>query len=189
MKCNHTEKNILLAQSGELGFIGRWRLTRHLSACPTCRAYQAHLQSLTQLVRDHSAGGDIRDPVIEQILGAAKKESSRSYEIRFRPSRESPVRQWRYAILYSALSVLLLTGLILLTLPHRAPVQTAATVPAVVSAPVAWEDDFDEEISNLGSDLQLAMSDDWINSSAEENSDEDIDTIARELLSMEGQKI
>ena len=191
MKCKHTEKNILLAQSGELGSIGRWRLVRHLSRCPKCNAYQKDLQALTHVVRNSPFDAEIRDPVIEQILNVAKKESSRSYEIRFRPSHESPLRQWRYAIIYSALSVLLLTGLVLITLPDReAPVQTAATAPAHTATPIAWEDDFDEEISDLGSDLQLATSDDWLgSSSSDENSGEDIDSIARELLSMEGQQI
>ena len=186
MKCDQTEKNILLAQSGELGFIGRRRLARHLAGCPKCNAYQKDLQALTGLVRDPTDAADIRDSVIEQVLAMAKRESSRSYEVRFRPSHEPAARQWRFAILYSALSVLLLVGLILVTLPHRqASVQTAS-VPAAAT----WEDDFDEEITALGSDMQLAMSDDWMNpSTADETNGDDVDSIARELLSMEGQEI
>ena len=186
MKCDQTEKNILLAQSGELGFIARRRLARHLAGCPKCSAYQKDLQALTGLVRNRADAADIRESVIEQVLVMAKRESSRSYEVRFRPSHEPAARQWRFAILYSALSVLLLVGLILVTLPHRqASVQTASA-PATAT----WEDDFDEEITALGSDMQLAMSDDWMNpSAADENNGDDIDSIARELLSMEGQEI
>ena len=48
MNCEHIQNDILLEQSGELGWLGRRRLTRHLSACAACRAYRAELAAITR---------------------------------------------------------------------------------------------------------------------------------------------
>lgn len=193
MKCESIEQKILLAQSGELSGIGRWRLARHVRACTRCRQYEADLERLTVLAR--SADAEVSGAVLENIRAVARKERSRSVEIRLRPSREPAAVMWRPALLYGALSILFLVGFWLVIRPALRPAapQVAEAQPAkAVASPAEadWDDSVDSRISELGDLLAMTSGDNGYSESYEVGADtEDINSMAQELLALEGQQI
>lgn len=194
MKCESAEQNVLLEQSGELKGLRRWLTIRHVRSCAQCRQYRADLNRVTAAARDAMPDLAPGEGVMEQIRAVARKESSRSVEIRFRPSREPLSTIFRPALLYSALGLLVLMGFWLVLRPvlrpGAAPVQVARTpVPAAAPAPaakpdVSWDDDMDDQIASLGDMLAAASGD-----SNGADTIEDMDSVARELLELEGEEI
>lgn len=199
MNCESIEHKILLAQSGELSGIGRWRLARHTRACPRCRQYQADLDRLTTVARSAGGDADVNGAVIERIRAAARRESSHSVEFRLRPNREPFGLMWRPALLYGALSILLLTGFWLAIRPSLRPQETrvAMVVPTPAPAPATqpavaadWDDGVDSRIDEIGNLLAMASGEDgYADSSGAESETEDVNTIAEELLALEGEHI
>jgi anti-sigma factor RsiW len=53
MNCEQTERDLLLDQSGELGWWRARALRRHLAACPACQAYRRSLTELAATVAPH----------------------------------------------------------------------------------------------------------------------------------------
>ena len=192
MKCKDIEKDILLEQSGELGWLGRRRLARHLSGCAVCQAYRAELLGLARLTATESI--DAQDPTAtERIVDYARKQQpTRSVEIRFRPSRESPWVTWRPALVYAGFGIVVATMFTLIMRPYLRPTELAAPVensaPVAVAAVTDWSAaELDSQISNLNS-LVAMNGDDWTGSATAETSD-DLDAVAAELLAWEGQTI
>lgn len=189
MKCESTERSILLAQSGELSWLKRRLLERHLAVCPRCRGCQVELDRLTGLVRGASAGPDVNQAVLDRIHAVARKEQSRSVGFHLHPSREPFLVTWRPALLYAAVGVVLLTGFWLVLRPalQQAPAPIQVTKQAApLTIETAWEDNVDDEIAAIDQSL-VSVSDD--SSGTESAESEDLDTMALELLELEGKQI
>ncbi|MFH0954288.1 MAG: zf-HC2 domain-containing protein [Verrucomicrobiota bacterium] len=189
MKCESTERDILLAQSGELSWLKRRLLERHLAVCPRCRGTQVELDRLAGLVRGTSEALDVSQAVIERIHAVARKEQSKSESFRLHPSREPFHVIWRPALLYAAVGVVLLTGFWLVLRPALQPTPAPVQVTrqaAPVTPETAWEDSVDDEIAAIDQSL-VSVSDD--SSGTESAESEDLDAMARELLELEGMQI
>lgn len=189
MKCEQIQKNVLLAQSGELSWLGRQTLSRHLRACEACRRFQAELNAVTTRVRASESAPAVA--VLERIQHAARKESSRSELIHIRPSHEPFLAVFRPAIIYSALALMLLAGFWLTIRPALNQSQTALqrTVPAA-AAGGEWDmAGIDTQIEALDEWLDVASADDDASSLSNGTENEDVDSIARELLEMESEHI
>ena len=188
MKCDIIEKDILLEQSDELGWLGRRRLARHLPACAACRAYREQLLGLARLTTTesfdaHDAGS------MERIVHFARRHlPSRADEIRFRPSRTSPWITWRPALAYAGFGIVVATMFVLMMRPYLQPAQLAATPPAAAVTAADWSaDDLDSRINDLSS-LVVMNGDDWTGGTTTETSG-DLDAVAADLLAWEGQTI
>ena len=191
MKCEQIQKNALLAQSGELSWLGRQALSRHLRACEACRRFQADLNAVTAHVRASGSAPALGAAVLERIQHAARKESNRSELIHIRPSHEPFVSVFRPAIMYSALALLLLAGFWLTVRPALNQSQTALqrTVPAT-PAGEEWDTaGIDTQIETLDEWLDVATTDDDASSLSNGTENEDVDSIAREHLEMESEQI
>ena len=185
MKCESAQKQVLLAQSGEFSWLGRRGLSRHLRDCATCRQFEAALNGITEQVRRSGPDVAVSPDVMDRIRAAARRENSRSELIHIHPSREPLSAIFRPAIIYSAAAILLLTGFWLTVRPALNQPQVAEqTAPSAVS----------EDWDTAGIDTQIETLDDWLEvASADEDTADseplDIDSIARELLELEGQQI
>lgn len=190
MKCESAERNILLEQSGELAGLRRWLTGRHVRSCAKCRQYQADLDRLTAAAREALYGAAPGAGVMEQIRASARKEGSRSVEIRLRPGREPVGVVFRPAFMYAAIGLVVLAGFWLVLRPAlrpaAAPARVATTTrPAPAAEPeVSWDDNMDDDIASIGDMLAAAAED-----SNGTESVEDVDSLARELLELEGEPI
>ncbi len=213
MKCKNTETMILLAQSGELSWLKRRLLRGHLARCERCRQYQASLNQITTATRSLDPDAEVDEAVLERIRKAARREISRSREFAWKPGRQSAFDLFRPALVYSAVGLLLIGAFLILVRPRVSTVQTAqipppsvetpqpveppqiaeTAKPATESAQLGWDDGLDNQISELGSTLAKASgSGDWsqteqVTESSEEDQDEN--SIATELLQLEGEQI
>lgn len=188
MKCESVEKQVLLAQSGELSWLGRRTLSRHLRGCASCRQFQTALNGIT--ARAHGIEPDlaVRSAVLGRIRSAARKECSRSELIHIRPSREPFSAIFRPAIIYSAAAIMLLVGFWLTFRPVLNPPQAAEqiTTPAIGED---WDTaSIDTQIETLNDWLAVASTDDDTTAS-KETVPEDVNAMARELLELEGLQI
>ena len=182
MKCESMERKILLAESGELSWIGRQRLARHLGRCANCRRFDQELNRMTAALRTSQAVPDISPAVLERVRVAVRKQTSRSELIHIRPGREPLSVTLRPATIYSALCVLLLTGFWLAIRPalHQPQVAQIESAPSVGGD---WDmANIDTQIADLSDRLDVAATVE--NPPSSEN--EEVDSIARELLKLEG---
>lgn len=188
MKCDTIERDILLEQSGELGWLGRRRLARHLPGCAACRAHREQLLGLARLAASESFDAPAAES-LERIVNFARKQlPSRADAISLRPSRASPWVTWRPALAYAGFGIVVATMFTLMMRPYLQPAQLAATPPAAAVSVADWSaDDLDSRISDLSS-LAVLNGDDWTGSATTETS-EDLDAVATELLAWEGQTI
>ncbi len=183
MNCEATRNLILLDQSGELSAFGRRRLARHVEACADCRSYRDELDRITTATRNAADEDAVSAVTLDRIRAAARKAGSRSEEIRFRPSRQSWAEMWQPALLYSTLSVVVAIGFLLIVRPFVRPSLQVAAQPAPAAVDEnSWDSGFDDQISQLD-DLVANIPSEW---TAETD---DVDTMARELLALEEQKI
>lgn len=185
MKCKSIEKK-LLAQSGELSWIGRQKLVRHLRGCAHCRRFDEDLNHVTAALRTPGVVPNIGSEVLERLRVAARKQTSRRELIHIRSGHGEPLSVTLMpAMIYSALCILLLTGFWLVIRLALHPPQIAQTKPALWVGG-DWEmANIDTQIAELSDRLDVAATvEDLLPS---EN--EDIDSIARELLKLEGQQI
>lgn len=183
MNCGKYRNSVLLEQSDELGAIGRFLLARHLARCGGCRRFRAELLAVTHVAR--AASENASDAAVQSILDRARRERSRSEEIRFRPSRAPLGIQWRPAFVYAAIGLLVLGAFVAVIAPvMRAPV-TQVRVDTPPADVLAWEG-IDTEIAEIEELLQTASSD-WNGQdpSGTITADE-LESLARELLQMEG---
>ncbi|HBA84571.1 MAG TPA: hypothetical protein DCZ95_10795 [Verrucomicrobia bacterium] len=187
MNCLQAQQKILLEASHELTWIGRRRLSRHLRQCTGCRQQAEDLTTLAAAVRQKP---DLAPPLDkfqrEQILAFARRQQDRA----MRPTRqglhESFTVTWRPALIYASMSLLLLTGFLLITRPlfkSRDIAQPALAAPEAM----AWNDDFDSRYTELGALMASAVYEN--NASVSEAEASDADTLADELLQMEGSAI
>ncbi len=189
MKCEHAEQNILLAQSNELSWLGRRRLNRHLAGCPSCRTYRDELGRLTTLARHANAALDVPEVPLTRLTNRG-----RNYPVRFLPTREPLTVTFRPAFIYASISLMMVLALFLILRPYLRPVQVANLQEPATQAihptsaetfDSAWTNGFDDEISEVNSSLAMASSENLFS----ELDSEDLNSVAGELLELEGQKI
>ena len=191
MNCEHIQNDILLEQSGELGWLGRRRLTRHLSACAACRAYRAELAAITRAAAPRA--DDRAAESTDAIINFARRQMpSRAVEIRLRPSHESPWVTWRPALAYAGFGIVVATMFVLIMRPFLQPAEYAAPpapAPAMTAAAGSeadWNaDELDSRIDELAG-LVTVNGDDWNGTAA---ASDDLDAVATELLAWEGETI
>jgi hypothetical protein len=182
MKCESIRKKLLLAQSGELSRFGRLGLARHLRGCAHCRRFDQELNRVTAALRTPRVVPDVGPVVLERLRVAARKQTSRRELIRIRPGREPLSVTLRPMTIYSALCILLLTGFWLAIRPalHQPQVARTEPIPAVSGD---WDTaNIDIQIEDLSDRLDVAAADEDLLSAETE----DIDSIARKLLKLEG---
>jgi flagellar biosynthesis/type III secretory pathway M-ring protein FliF/YscJ len=185
MSCKTYRNRILLEQSGELGAFRRALLKRHIAGCAECHKFKEETAIVTDAARKMTADPDSAQ--IENILSFARREVSRSEEFRFRPSREPLLRQWRPALLYAGLSILLFIAFFAVISPVLHPSrQGAETAVKETPSALAWDDGFDEQLDELNNMLATAAKE-WSNGDASEL--DEIERLARELLELEGMQI
>ncbi len=155
MICSDFEKQLLLAESGELSPSLQTRLAAHLAHCPQCRAFQADLQELSTTARSGLA--DVPGPtrgVLPQILIAAR--AHRRQQLNWHP-------RVAHALLALAAGLMVLAGIwhvTSLTPAERAPTdnRTAriAEWSSLLAALMETEDPANEseEVPRAYSDLQ-----------------------------------
>ena len=183
MNCHQAQRNILLEASGEISRFAAGRLRRHLAHCEACRRQADWLRTTTLAVRESSeAIPPLSDFDREQILAFARRQQTRE-ERPHRRMQESFIVTWRPALLYASLGILLLTGFLLITRPLMKQPQLAHK-PAAESTTVAWDDDFDTRYSEVGSIMASATY-----GTTEITDTADTDSLAQELLKMEGSAI
>jgi len=189
MKCESVQKQILLAQSGELSWLGRRGLLAHLRDCASCRQYAAALNGITVQVHRSEPDVAVSSVVLDRIRSAARKENSRSELIHIRPSREPFSAIFQPAIIYSAAAIMLLVGS---WLTFR-PVLNQPQVVEQKATPAIGEDwdtaSIDTQIETLDDWLDVASTVDDIPTVSNGTDNEDVNMIARELLELEGQQI
>lgn len=76
MNCNDIEKNILLAESGELPEIAGKDLERHLADCSDCSAYKRDTERMMSITRKNLEDGLPSERVLAGIRDAASKRVS-----------------------------------------------------------------------------------------------------------------
>lgn len=176
MNCESMKNMVLLDQSGELSFWKRRRLTAHLERCEDCRAWKTELLRVTDGVRG-VAWEDALD------IPASRLRAAWPAAVRRRPGQFTREETWRPALVYATLSVALAVLFVLLARPFHQGVQTAARQALPVET--NWDRELDDRIASLGQWMQAAESD-WSDVDATES---DIDSIALQLLALEGERI
>ena len=152
---------MLLEQSGELGPVRRALLRRHFARHPEDRTF---ITDADRIMRDARSLTDV--PELSAQARAA---------IRIAAEEREPggaALRWQPAVAFVVVALVALSGLFLLR-------STPVTAP-VAEADLAWDNGIDAEISELNS--LLASSD-------EDSDTTDLETIASELLELEGSEI
>ncbi|MFH0907895.1 MAG: hypothetical protein V1929_03960 [bacterium] len=181
MKRETAEQWMLLEQSGELGPIRRWRLRRHLARHPQDRQF---LADADRIMRDARTLADIPE-LSAQARAAIRVAASER-------AMAGTTLRWQPALAFAVLAIALLGGWFLLrSTPETVPAPQVAKAPAVKAAPdidLAWDNGIDAEIREM--ENLFAMSPDDTDTTETQNSDaSDIESIASELLQLEGYEI
>ncbi|HOW97571.1 MAG TPA: hypothetical protein P5567_06545 [Kiritimatiellia bacterium] len=181
MNCETTRNRILLDQSRELSRVGRWLLAGHLARCPECRAYRAGLTGLAGAVRQVRWDESFDAGLAGRVAAGAAVPAPRAKRGRER----APVFLARPALAYGALSVLLALAFVLILRPFQRPPPLARTAP---DSALAWDADVDDRLATL--DVLVNQDDaDWTETSGAAADSGDVDSIARQLLELEGEQI
>ena len=176
MNRDQLEKELLLQQSGELSPSRRKRLEQHLESSAEARQLRDEILSLTASVRNEvpeaEAGEVLLARIMEEGRAAVKPADSKLVWLTTLP---------RFVGAAAGLAVLFLSGWLLM----QAPIQQGAHVASTTTEdPLAWEDNFDERMAEIESLFVMN------NTDQEDSLDSfDIDSIARELLILEGESI
>ena len=176
MKCEQVEQSILLQDSGELNAVGRFRLARHLAACPACRSYQVDLHATRNAL--HALPTPALAPGDRAIILEAASPDRREV-VAWAPGRQ-PVAWWRPALATAVLAALLGAGLYLRPGTSPAPVEVARKAPAPVVTTL--DEAVDEELDALQQLLVASLEDTPTRTEAETLDEE---TLARELLALQ----
>ncbi|MBU1693223.1 MAG: zf-HC2 domain-containing protein [Verrucomicrobia bacterium] len=183
MNCEAMKNRALLDQSGELSWWGRRRLESHLARCADCRAFRNELLRLTDAVRSVHWDESFDARLAGRIAAAAPGPSAHTERRRERFNHLS----WHPALAYSALSVLLALAFVLVLRPfHRTG--TIARVTPDAEVEIAWDVDLDDRIATLDSLLNRADLD-WSDTETAAAENGDLDSIATQLLALEGEQI
>lgn len=198
MNCHRAEQLVLLKDSGELGVVGRWRLDRHLAHCAPCRAHQDALLGLTEAVRAWDTG-DVSAATRQRVLAqrpAADRRDVIALEPAIRPS-------WLPRLAYAAAALAVLAAGLWFALPragHEAAVAQSDPAPGIAATPAAvaqagdsWDDGVDAELDALtdllASSLHEGSGQAATGTDTADLDESDEDTLARELMQLQGYAI
>jgi anti-sigma factor RsiW len=191
MNCRDVRNNLLLAQSGELPARRRAALDRHLAACETCRAYQSVLDGVVSAAKSALLDRDVSPFTLHRIQQEARRHAPLSTSARRRKPLIQPrfLEMWRPAA-FSAVAALLMLAVSLLlvrqlSVPPVTLVREALTSPPVTPAPGAWTTDVDAELD----ELWLLLADAGAGLAPAPNNDESLDSLAVDLMELEGWSI
>lgn len=163
MNCEHAQRDILLAQSGELSARAAIRLDAHLTDCAACRCYQEETTRTMTLARDAMPMGEPSRIALARIREAAQETAPANVVV-------FPDRVGR--LVAAAAVVALLVGVSLFALkPKSQPVETAAPSEGEVQTFLAM----------LSTEDQLES----IHAEAP-TSGEELDVLASQILRMQG---
>lgn len=171
MNCENAKDFVLLEQSGELSGWRRRRLAAHLAHCAECREFRNGLTSLTEAVR--------RVPWAEGFTAPLARRDAAAEPRRAR----APAFAWHPALAYGTLSLFLALAFVLVMRPFQKPANIARRAP---DAALAWDANLDERLATLDSWLEDTEPD-WADTAAAEP--EDVNSIAQQLLALEGEQI
>lgn len=181
MKRDTIEKWVLLKQSGELDLVRDWLLRRAMCRDAGARRFQDDLNRITAAARGSVDAVPGNSAALAAILSAAGKNSSRSEEFGFEPSRPAPA--WRPALAFAALVLIAGATWLALQKPGVTPpiAQTTTTQPEQA---LPWDDGLDKKMDELNTML-AESSDEWDSTAG----GSDLDTMAEELMQWEGSHI
>jgi len=166
MKRETAEQWMLLEQSGELDPIRRALLRRHLARNPEDRNFIADADRIMRDARSLTDIPDISSQARAAIRIAAEERETDGTALR-----------WQPALAFAVLAIALFGGWLVFRTP---PAPQVAEIKTVVESDLAWDNGIDAEISELNSLLA---------SSIDESDTTDLETIASELLELEGSEI
>ena len=179
MKCEQAEQAILLKDSGELGALARYRLTRHVAGCPACQSFQADLGT-TRLALHALPTPSLSDRTRNSILEAATPD--RREVVTLAPTLR-PVTWWRPAFAAAALVALLAASFYLRSGSNPSAPATAQNAPAAATTEMTLDEAVDAEMDALQQLLVASLDEPAVN--ATETDDLDEETLARELLALQ----
>ena len=183
MNCETIRQRLLLEQSGELRFWKRPGLSKHLAQCEACRAWSRELRLVTSWTRE-AAWEDDSAVNARQIAAACRKVPGHLRH----PGAFTQAWTWQPALVYAAASIALASLFVFITQRFQAPDQWAAA-PQAISTAFAGDADLDGGIAAIAQWMNNTDSD-WDDlSSAADSSATDVNTIARQLLALEGDQI
>ena len=126
MNCNRRQRQILLAQSGELSERDRAALDAHLAACSECQAFMTEAADVAALARPALRTGEARHAGIEPIRDEASRLASAGTLIRF-------VRPFYAQIAACAAALFLAAGVWIMLPSPRATTDPIHDVGALMS--------------------------------------------------------
>lgn len=167
MKTEKIEQLMLLEQSGELGFIGRWQLRHALATQPELAKFRDELEAVTRASREAALPGcEVPADVLGEIRKAAAEQNTHPVPL------DVMFGSWLRPAIALAAILVTITGIGVVN--H---LQDSGEPLSVARQTSAWNDGFDNELTNL--DRMLAANFDAAESL-------DADSLARELLQLEG---
>lgn len=190
MKCQKAEQWILLSDSGELGAWRARKLARHLASCTHCQDYARSLGALTRATRAWDAGQPGSQTVGAIRTGLLEARDRRTVWVVEPADRPFARPAWALA----ALLALLGAGLLWFAVarPGSEPAMARMETPSIeapgAASALAWDDNLDAEIDAL-TDLLASSLTDQNGNSTTATTETDEDTIARELLELQGYTI
>ncbi|MBU0678273.1 MAG: hypothetical protein KJ626_09140 [Verrucomicrobia bacterium] len=189
MKRETIEKCLLLEQSGELGALMKWRLHRALRHSVEARAMQVELE---QIMSAQSSADELEISgfTVSRIMDEGARVLDRREAVK-KHARPLPFFSlWRPAVVYAAAALLLVVGISYMTFLRDVPQIADNDISQPEETFVEWNGDFDEQITELDTMLALASEGDWEawEPKAQDTAD-DSESIARELLLLEGEQI
>ncbi|MBP7830517.1 MAG: zf-HC2 domain-containing protein [Kiritimatiellae bacterium] len=171
MNCENAKNFVLLEQSGELSGWRRRRLAAHLAHCVDCAAFRRGLAGLTNAVRRVPWAEGYSAPLPARVTDAEPRRA------------RLPAFPWHPALAYGTLSVFLALAFVLVMKPFRKPAEIARVAP---DAALAWDANLDDRLATLDAWLEETELD-WTDTAATEP--EDVNSIAQQLLALEGEQI
>lgn len=169
MNCTYFQRQLLLLDSGEMGRRRKVRLVGHLEQCPACLDFVRTLSFLRDAAGRPVYSPDTPQATIEALLQAAQLESkARTLRFSIRPA----------PALGLAASVLLALGLAVWGL--RSLSDAGNGMPETAAGVTAWTDEVDLSLETVETELAGVQ--------YEIDSITEAEDLAREILSMEGEK-
>jgi len=164
---------MLLEQSGELNFIQRWRLDRCVARDDGLRKFREDLLRIS----DASRGAAVPEDLNPRVLGEIRKAAAEQCSVQD-GSWDAGQASWLRPAVAVVACMVIVTGIALINqfrpLSHEQ--RTAGTDSQVEPK---WNDGIDRELASVGN--MLASSFDVVDMGSG-----DADSIARELLNLEG---
>ncbi len=186
MTRDEIERELLLAQAGELSRRRRTRLHRRLAREPEWQREQAALDAILLEARGASGAEEPRGETMRAVRARIRAESARRQE---REPRPSFAQLWQPALTYALLAVVLGGGLWYVVRHWEAPAPPVAATPHpadTVEIPEWVETDMEERLAALEADVALTQSELTLASAYEGATRESLDDLAASLLEGEG---